>query len=115
MTDFNTWNESLIDAVRKSSLFENEEAVQGLGLCARCLEIITELELVIPTLDEDEQRLVEKDIQAIKEGRHQDTSLNYSFKWAGTVKGSNWWMVQYKLLDDYYGNHNCIRDGRDED
>lgn len=114
MTDFNTWNESLIEAVRKSSLFENEGVEAGSSLCSRCLEIIVELNNVLPTLNEKEQRLTKFVIGAIESGRHQELDLGEAFIWDDTVQGGDWWADQLSFLEECFQNHNCIRDGHDD-
>ena len=103
MTDFNTWNESLIDAVRKSSLFENEGANKHTSLCSRCEEIVDRLECIkgdsMSTVDMCE--LIQKDIDAITELRFEDVAISFSFTWDDTPWGFEYWENVEEFLEEH--------------
>lgn len=112
MTDYNTWNESLIEAVRKSSLFE-DGGVQDSEHCSRCKEIILNLmEVSVEMTANETLDDVEGSINYILEGEHHRACLTIAFTFSKTAQGSAYWWDQVKFLGE---GHNCIRDGHDDD
>lgn len=100
MTDFNTWNESLIREIRKSSLFENDEMTQESDVCSRCEEIIAALELVLvhPNSKIDYQNKVNQAIEHIKAGRFSEVDINGAFWWDESPQTHPWWWNQHNFL-----------------